>query len=114
MTGDEQEVAVPSVTRASAALSEVATQVGQALSRLTAALGGTAGAFGSDEISGPFARQYLPMVDQAAQAIASYQKQVEYASRGLAGTADLLQHTESLNAADLARLRAPWRPPAAQ
>jgi hypothetical protein len=106
---DCEEVSTGPVNRSATELSAVAGRIGQPLSEFSASLSGTDGAFGTDEVSGPFAREYQPLVNQAMTAIASYQQQIEYASRGLTAMTEALTRSEQLGAADLARLPPSWR-----
>jgi hypothetical protein len=99
----------PSFDQASRQLAEAATAIGQGLSQLQTALGGHENALSRDEIGGPFTQEYLPLLNRAFTAIASYQEQVRYASDGLATSADVLRHLEELNDATLAQLRQPWK-----
>jgi len=108
---DYMDVSTGSLRHSATDLSGAADAIAQALSQFTAALSGTADGFGSDEISGPFAREYEPLVNRGVTAIVSYQDQLTYASRGLSLTASLLERSETVGAEALARLRAPWRPP---
>jgi hypothetical protein len=75
---DEQQVSTGVLGQSSTGLAAAASRIGHALTRLSSALSGTGDAFGSDSISGPFARDYQPLVDQAmtgcrdGQAIQNY------------------------------------------
>lgn len=91
-------------------LSGTADAIGEALRQFAAAVSGSDGAIGSDEISGQFGREYAPLVTQAVTAIGSYQDQLMYGAGGLSLMASLLAHSEAVGAADLARLRGQWRP----
>ena len=107
---DYLDLSTGSVTRSATELAAAADAIGQALNQFHSALSGTENAFGSDEISGRFAADYLPLVNQAMTAIVSYTEQVRYAAGGLSTTASLLESSETTAASDLARLRTQWRP----
>jgi len=107
---DTMEVSTGLLRQSATDLSGAADAIGQALSQFTSAVSVTQGAFGTDTISGPFAREYAPLVNQAVTAITSYQDQLMYAARGLTLIGSLLENSETVGAADLARLRGQWRP----
>ena len=109
MTGD-MVVSTGVVRQSASEISGAADAVAQALSQFAAAISGNDGGFGTDTISGPFAREYAPLVNQAVTAITSYQDQLKYATGGLTLLASSLEHSEQAGAADLARLRGQWRP----
>jgi len=106
----DMQVSTGLLRQSATELSAAADAIGQALNQFTAALSGTDGAIGSDEISGQFGREYAPLVNQAVTAIVSYQDQLRYAAGGLTLTGSLLEHSETVGAADLARLRGQFRP----
>jgi hypothetical protein len=107
---DDMVVSTGLVRQSAAELSATADAIGLALSQFSSAVSVTQGAFGTDTISGPFASEYGPLVNQAVTAITSYQDQLTYAARGLSLASSLLEHSETAGAADLARLRGQWRP----
>jgi hypothetical protein len=113
MTGDKGiALETDSLARASADLAPVVEEIGRGLDRLRAALDGQADALG-DEVVGPFAQEYLPLLGRAVTAITSYQEQIRYASTELAAAAEVLATKENLDAESMARLLPkPWLPTA--
>lgn len=105
--GRQLEVTAQALNDAGSGMTQVVSQLDQAMTQLRASIAEHGSPWGADELGAQFGQAYTDAVTQVFTAVSSYVGQVDYAATNLPVSAGMISDTEAANT----RLMQMWRTP---